>query len=82
MPKLRSSQFVSNLSLNLPRCIHRSAKVKALRSGSPSFAAYVALLLEQAPERITAAQLIRTHAIELLTKATSSGAANGNHPSR
>jgi hypothetical protein len=76
MPRFKSNQVISNLSLTLPRGIHRSARLKCLRSGAPSLGAYVAMVLEQAPEQITGAQVIRMHTIELLIRSSVTGAAN------
>jgi hypothetical protein len=76
MPRFKANLVISNLSLTLPRRIHRSARLKCLRAGAPSLGAYVAMVLEQAPEHVTAAQLIRMHTIELLIRTSVTGADN------
>lgn len=69
MPRGRVSLGCSNLSLLIPRTIHHGARIKAIRSGAPSFAAYVATVLAMAPERMTAAELVHSYGVELVLKA-------------
>lgn len=64
MPRGKTSYRVSNLSLTIPRRIHRLAKVRCLRAGAPSFASYVATLLSQAPEQLSAQQVFECAVIE------------------
>ena len=66
MPKFRSNTYISNLSISLPRRVHRLVKARAIRSGAPSLAAYVATVLEQAPDRMTEQQRLQAMSIELL----------------
>jgi hypothetical protein len=76
MPKFKANRFISNLSLSIPRQIHQSAKVKAIRSGAPSFASYVAMVLDQAPNQTTAAEMVQAFRIELLLRASVTGEDN------
>jgi len=69
MPRRRSSSDLSNLSLMIPRRIHRLARMNYLRSGAPSFAAYVATVLDRAPKSMDASSLFLTHAVEAEIKA-------------
>lgn len=53
MPRSKTNTATSNLSVIIPRDIHRKAKVNYLRSGvKVSFGAYIAWCLKQAPERL------------------------------
>lgn len=65
MPRGHTNASISNLSLLIPRSIHRQARIKYLRSGAPSFAAWVAAVLETAQERTSSQLLLRAHMIEL-----------------
>jgi len=65
MPRGRTNIAVSNLSILIPRDIHNRARAKAVRSNAPSFAAYVASVLESAPAAMSPEQWERTQMIEL-----------------
>lgn len=69
MPRNRVNPGCSNLSLVIPRSVHRAARIRALRAGAPSLASYVAMVLDQAPESLTAEQVLATHVMELRLKA-------------
>ena len=73
MPRGRVSLGCSNLSVVIPRCIHQAARVKALRAGAPSLAAYVATVLDQAPEILTAAEQVQMLCMEIRIRATTKG---------
>lgn len=68
MPRGQASPFYSQLSVVIPRSIHRTARRKAIRSGAPSFAAYVAVLLDRAPDVLSAADLTHAYGLETLLK--------------
>lgn len=65
--------MISNLSLCIPRRIHRQARVKWLQSGGPSFAAWVAMVLEDAEEELSVADLARMQGIEMELRMRSKG---------
>lgn len=64
MPRGKTNTDLSNLSLVIPRRVHRQAKAKWLRSGAPSFASYVAMVLSRAPERADAMGILEAAILE------------------
>lgn len=65
MPRETVNVGISNLSVTLPRRIHRLARVRAIRSGAPTLAAYVAVVLSRAGEQLTAAEQVEAQLVEL-----------------
>ena len=65
MPRQLSNNAISNLSLSIPRRVHRMARLRAIRSGAPNLASYVAVILQGAAEQLTAPQQIEALMIEL-----------------
>ena len=65
MPRGKTNPVISSLSVNIPRHIHRAARMKCLRAGIPSFAAYVAYILDQAPERMSFNDVVAASLIEV-----------------
>ena len=70
MPRQQTNIGISNLSVTIPRRVHRSARLRALRSGAPNLAAYVAVILQDAAEQLTPAQQLEALMIELELKAS------------
>jgi hypothetical protein len=68
MPRGYSNRFYSQLSVVIPRSVHRMARRKAILCGAPSFAAFITAVLEDAPSTMTAAHLAHLHATEFLLK--------------
>jgi hypothetical protein len=66
MIRTKNNPGLSNLSIVIPRSVHRAAKAKYMQSGAPTFAAYIAALLEQAPDRPTAQMIYRCLAMQYL----------------
>lgn len=66
MPRGKTHPSTSNLSVIIPKSIHKAARLKALRSDAPSFAAYVATVLQEAPEKMSVASLVMAHGNDLL----------------
>jgi len=54
----------------IPRQVHRQAKAKFIRSNARSFAAWVAVVLEDAPEQLSHTQATKCAAIERALRAT------------
>lgn len=50
MPRGKTNAELSNLSVLIPRTIHRAAKARGKQIHAPSFAAYVAFVLNHGPE--------------------------------
>jgi hypothetical protein len=69
MPRGKANQLYSQLSVVIPRAIHRAAKTKARRSGVPSFSAYVAVVLEAAADLMSTTDVGRARMIEQELKA-------------
>lgn len=65
MPRGRTNTAISSLSVNIPRRIHRAARVKFIRSGAPSFAAYVAMILDRAPDQPALEDTMAAHLVEI-----------------
>lgn len=69
MPRSKVNAVTSNLSVAIPRSVHKEAKVAYLRSGAKvSFAAYVAWCLKQAPAVESTDQRLSLQLMELKTK--------------
>ena len=68
MPRGYANRFYSQLSVVIPRSVHRMARKKAILCGSPSFAAFITAALEDAPSTMTGAHLAHLHATEFLLK--------------
>jgi hypothetical protein len=71
MPRHKTNPSLSNVSVVIPRRIHRMARVKALRSGAPSFPAWLAMVLEAAPESASGSAMVHMMCIELELKGLS-----------
>ncbi|MEM9109133.1 MAG: hypothetical protein AAGC72_03845 [Planctomycetota bacterium] len=71
MPRSKTNQAISNLSVTLPRDIHRKAKVNYYRSGvNVSFGAYVAWCLSQVPEQLEHESKMQLQLMELRLRCT------------
>lgn len=65
MIKTRNNPNISNLSLIIPRRIHRMAKRKFHRSGAKNFTAYISMLIMNAPEEgFTAKDIVSSFLID------------------
>lgn len=64
MPSQKTNQKLSNLSVLLPRRVHRKAKAKFIRSGASSFPVWVAAVLDRAPTMDTAEQMFALFRME------------------
>jgi len=73
MPRGKTNAGVSNLSVVIPRRVHRMVRLKFLSSGAVSFASYIAWWLAQAPETLTASQLVQVLEYETELKAFTNG---------
>jgi len=69
MPRGRTHYAASNLSLTIPRRVHRMARTRFLATGASSFASYIAWALTSLPESLTPSQQVEIMAIELELKA-------------
>jgi len=65
MPRGKTNLLTSNLSLVIPKRVHRKAKAAFLRSGTKSFGACVAWWLDQVPEQLAARQVIEAWMYEI-----------------
>jgi len=61
----KNNPGLSNLSIVIPRSVHQAAKAKYLRSGAPSFATYIATLLEEAPETTSYGFMVRSYGMKV-----------------
>lgn len=69
MPRSKTNASTSNLSVTLPRSVHRQAKVNFYRTGlNISFGAYVAWCLEQVPEQLNDEAKLDLRLMELKTR--------------
>jgi hypothetical protein len=70
MPRGIRNNYASNLSVLIPRSIHRMSRCRAIQVGAPSYAAYVAAVLEKASREWTEKDLPDMHILELCLKLT------------
>ena len=73
MPRQHTNIGISNLSLTIPRRVHRLARLRAIRSGAPTLASYVAVILEDAAETLTPAQQVSAAMVEAELQASRTG---------
>lgn len=64
MPRGQVGIGASNLSLIIPRRVHRKVRLTALRCGAPSLPAFVAWWLDQIPESVSASETVAMHVYE------------------
>jgi hypothetical protein len=68
MPRGKTNFCASNLSVLIPRRVHRNVRAKYLAAGVGSFAAYLAWWLEKAPERLEPGHLVEVLGVEMELK--------------
>jgi len=68
MPRGRTNIGISNLSLTIPRRVHRAAKARFQGSGATSFASYISWWLTKIPESLTASEAVEVLCVEIELK--------------
>lgn len=65
MPRGQVSPSVSNLSVLVPRDVHRRVRLALLRSGGQSMGAVVAWWLNKIPESVSPSEMVEVMAHEM-----------------
>lgn len=65
MPRGRVSPSVSNLSVLIPKDVHRRVRLSAIQSNGQSMGAVIAWWLDKIPESVSPSELVEIYVYEL-----------------